>query len=818
MSTTSAEDKQSNVTVSGNVGTFVEVSEMTVAGASSEQKTNPMDSRLNDLEQFFRRPVRITGFYLNSVDALNASVVSAFDPFDKLRQNTAVAKKMHNFHFYRADVVLKFEVEAPSSYYGAYVVTAMPIGHHDIVEVGEINDTNNPWQCPQTIHGVLNIGCGNSVELRLPFMHNKEWAKMSVSDSINEYARMWEVRCFCWCPLRSATSDDVTNELTVHVYAHYENMQFMCPRVEGKKHQYPSKEDKMSTKVASAGSLMQSMSEIPIIGGYLKPVAAGLSVAATALDKMGFTRAQKEETPSVTVTRPFSALTSVAGYDTSENIAMYPGTSSSIDASLVGPSGMDELSLDFLWTKWTVVKQVQWLGTSPYGTFLATLPVTPGLTHMEVGNNYYYPSPAAYVGHPFTFWHGSMQYMFYVPLSAFHKGKLQVFWSRSPITVLTTDITNQLYNVVFDVTNSNRLCVEVDWQHPNSMLRMMVTPGGTQIDGFANGYLHLMVAGSLQGMSPTALTYVTILARPSPNLRFSVPKAVEPGSGGADAFATSWYLQGGFVVADEEEIECVKLVPSSHSTFGSAGASFETFDSVRPLLQKFTHFFRCKLSEANHWTFPHYLGPPTQYEYMRDTSETHNVFALPYSPSWSMNYGELFGRLNTPYFTWYGWMSQMYVGVTGGARIKILSSTLNQEDVAAANRAVVVVASSLQDYENFDGSDNAISVGDACSSGMIHSGWQVLTDSVGAEFNFPGYNYEYLFEPRSIVPNVDNSQARREMQRIRIGFPAHHTLPTGSDKILNFFYAGSSDANGVYFKKVPMMKFERRVVPMLGAE
>jgi len=160
----------------------------------------------------------------------------------------------------------------------------------------------------------------------------------------------------------------------------------------------------------------------------------------------------------------------------------------------------------------------------------------------------------------------------------------------------------------------------------------------------------------------------------------------------------------------------------------------------------------------------------------------------------------------------------MYVGVTGGARIKILSSTLNQEDVAAANRAVVVVASSLQDYENFDGSDNAISVGDACSSGMIHSGWQVLTDSVGAEFNFPGYNYEYLYEPRSIVPNVDNSQARREMQRIRIGFPAHHTLPTGSDKILNFFYAGSSDANGVYFKKVPMMKFERRVVPMLGAE
>jgi hypothetical protein len=822
MSTTTDNAEQSNVTGKSEVGQVVILGETVKSGVNSMQKDSLNGANMTDLEAFFRREVKVTSFTIAGTDSMNpfTSKLSLFCPFKELKLNAAVFARMKGYRYYKADCVIRFTVDAPANAYGCYVFSAMPVGYHDqMIPANILNESNNGYQCTQCdIHGVMNIGLGNSVELKLPFFHNREWAKVSpMAVSGEEYPHMWLVDCYCWHPLSNATATDAIS-LTVTAWAHFENVQFMSPRVEGKR-SFPSKGDKwLSTNLGIAAGAMGGMSEVPVIGAYATPAAAGLSVAATLADMMGFTRKQKTEDPMPVMQRLFSGLTTVAGNDTSENLALYPGTTSSIDPSLVAPVTEDQMSLDYLLQKWTVVAQVIWTAGTAVGTRLLGLPVTPGLCLQS--SSYLLPTVPGFIGCPFTYWSGGMEYMFYIPVSSFHKGRLQILWADDLISSFSVDPTNQLYNVLMDVTATNRLCVKVGWQSDRPALRMRMATTAP-IKEFRNGNLHIFVSSPLIAPDPNTTTTITVLARACPDMRFAMPKAVEPSlaAGDADDFLTSFHLEGGVVGESSEEIDCIDLVPSSCKAFGVMAGTVETFESVRPLLQKFTQYYRTKLSTAPHlYQFPLRAAPPINHAALE--VDPNATFMIPAAPIWTNNSGIALGSGDrwVPHFTWYGWYTSMYAGVTGGGRMKIHAATLNQSDVAAAERPITVIATLINDNQILNEiADAARTVGDASSAGSANSAWQVIKDTNGAEFNFPSYCLDRLFEPRGLMPNMSNATGLfiRDVEKIQIGFPYAHTLPSGNDYVLNFFYAGSSDACGVMFKKVPRVIYRRDEAPTI---
>jgi len=826
MSTTVDNADQSNVTGGSELGKQVVLGETVVAGTGSNVQKEGGKTAFTDLEAFFRREVKIYNFTLAGTDITGAlsTQMPLLCPYARLRSNAAIYARMKGYKYFKADCVVRFSVDAPSNAYGAYLFTALPMGTHDLDRptANFLTQTNSFQGTQCDYHGVMNIGLGNAVEFRLPFFHNKEWAKTNPGtlDTDTWGYAMWALNCHCWCPLRNATGSDALS-LTVNVWAHFENIQFMSPQLEGKR-AYPSKDDKwLSKSLVDAAGAAGGMSEVPVIGAYATPAAAGLSVAATLADMMGFTRAQKTEDPRPMMSRLFSSLTTVAGNDTSENVALYPGTSSSIDPSLVAPVQEDQLSLDYLLQKWTVVAQVTWSASAAVGSNLVNIPVTPGQC-LASGTNTYYPSPAGFIGTPFTYWRGGMEYMVYIPVSSFHKGRLQICWADKKHTSHATDPTNQLYNVLMDVTSSNRLCFKVGWQSDLPALRMRISNAAAG-DLFINGNVGVYVASPLLAPDPNTSTIVTILARACPDMRFTLPKAVEESDlyGSSDSVLTTWTLEGGVVGESSEEIDCIELVPSVGTLFGSMGGNIETFESIRPLLQKFTHYWRGKLSQAPHFfVFPLRAAPPLSGYPLSTWSGTN--FLIPPAPFWTQNNGQTPGYGTNcwkPYFTWYGWYTAMYAGITGGARMKIHAAPISQADVAAAERPITVIANNINAQVVFAASDNQPSSGDASSVGAAHNAWQVIKDTNGAEFNFPSYCVQRLFEPRGAPQNVgganfdpDSSEGShgRVHERVMFGFPYAHTLPTGSDYVLNFFYAGSSDASCTMFKMCPRMIYRVR--------
>jgi hypothetical protein len=286
------------------------------------------------------------------------------------------------------------------------------------------------------------------------------------------------------------------------------------------------KDDKTISKTAGKIASMAAMaSTVPFLAPFAGPVAAGAASVMSMASMFGFTRESAPEKPVDVHQKSFAPLANVDGTDGSEVVALLQGNTLPIDPGIGGGSHSDEMAFASLFERWTIIDTFTWDTAATALTNIETIPVTPYFGKQTLGA--FYATTAGFVGFPFTYWRGGMEYKLIIPSSVYHRGMLQVLWCTDT-GIPVTDVTQILHNEIFDVEAGSEYTFTVDWSKRspaflNSGFQSKTTGSDS---GNSNGFIIFRVISQLQAMGGSAPITCVLMARAMPNMEFGFPRQI----------------------------------------------------------------------------------------------------------------------------------------------------------------------------------------------------------------------------------------------------------------------------------------------------
>jgi len=376
---------------------------------------------------------------------------------------------------------------------------------------------------------------------------------------------------------------------------------------------------KMAGMVASAA---ESLSTLPVIGSFAATAGAVARGAESVLSWFGFTREFDERMPIPVTQRSITNVAHVDGTDPSDLAALMSANEVSIDPTLNGFASEDCLALADFMSRWVLVDTFVWSSADPSMRWLSSVPVTPSYCRQfaeEDGDNLFLTT-AGYVGLPFSYWRGTMEYLIIIPVSKFHRGALQLVWTPLGAALDGTDVTNVSLNVIFDVSENVDREVVVGFARENPVLHnTIITDRVPIVDlGSTNGTLHFRVINPLVAQASTASTSVFVFAR-GKNVQFGVPRDSlryideAPLPNPLEVLLYDQVvLQAKGALGDDSDLGVARtvLVPES-GTYPSDKILFgEEIVSIRALLQKPSLIRMLSFAPATNIVLPMYFTMP----------------------------------------------------------------------------------------------------------------------------------------------------------------------------------------------------------------
>lgn len=150
------------------VTTFEEVGDVTVADEPCTISRNPIFP-IQEVISFVRRPVPIFRHRWKPTDDAGAGFV--IDPLSLLLRLPSVQKKIANYRYMRADVVVKVRINGTKFHYGAWAVSAVPMG------APSFSDSYVPdatWLSGFN-GGMITPDSEETFEIRLPYIYNRPY-------------------------------------------------------------------------------------------------------------------------------------------------------------------------------------------------------------------------------------------------------------------------------------------------------------------------------------------------------------------------------------------------------------------------------------------------------------------------------------------------------------------------------------------------------------------------------------------------------------------------------------------------------------------
>jgi len=661
----------------------IEKEVVSAGGSDTEALKLHMSVRSKELSDFLTRSTRIATGLLQATDTAYFNLLGAtFDPFTLFLTNTYIAAKVKEFSWFRADLEVILTLTVPSNAYGLYNLQALCEGGNDInpnsIEIGGAY-ADNVWTSLQDLHALIDITKSTTVVLTLP------WVYAVDAYQIGQQVGPWRLALWALQPIRNAMNTDVITG-TYNMYCRFKpGFELGLPTFQsgkggmkgmGKKAldtAMQMKKDKTISKTAKSLGFAAAVigTAVPFLAPMAMATAAGLASVASIADYFGFTRESDPMPPTPMTLRSINNLANVDGKDTSDVVALFANNATTIDPTIGGGLAEDETSIASLYPRETIVDTFSWPLASAAGTVLRGIPVSPFFNYVVLGAQY--PTTAGYVGLPFNYWRGGMKFHVYIPSSIYHRGMLQVYWSPTAITI-ASDLSNVLFNVIIDVTNSSEIEIEVPYAMPQMCLRNtgFLNPGAqvTAAPGSnCNGFLYFVVANQLQTVGASGDIQVFIAAKATPDMRFGVPCVARPflsDSTYASALPMGfiWQLQSGPLDDGGEAVETVNLLGGASSIMSYPVEDVlwgEIFGSVRALVERmsFVQFF--PTTAANYGQgFPPFYPPVAPTKYIGAGIEV------------APNNATILGT--RPYWTWFSHYAAMFVGVRGSTRIKVINS------------------------------------------------------------------------------------------------------------------------------------------------
>lgn len=780
---------------------------------------------LKEPKDFFLQNVLVRKITITNTDT-PTTVLGAvdFDPLKDYLVNDLVKSRWRGYANLRAGYVLTVVATIPGTCYGAYNIVAIPDGGYD--SVGFDNVVNDSYVTGrQSEHAIINCEMQNTIQLELPFLLSSQAMALSPTVGYREYP-MWRVRVWAESAIQSSIAATATGTLLFYVRL-MEGYSFENRQLQSKSFPVPKK---TSTRFAGLSSAVSHFgSKVPVLKPFTEAAAAGLAVASGVADLFGYTREAMPTTPSPFMRRLFSNPLTVDGTDGSEILALYNSNAVAIDAAVAGGPKEDPMSLEYLFAKWTIIKRME-ISTATAVGVVANVAVSPGVGFAD--GNTFHMTAAGYVGLPFSWWSGDMEYMVYIPSSPNLKGALQVFWSPEPVLAFATDPTVWLNGHMIDLCGSSRTHLVVPMAAPNPTRVLYPIESSVVIPyrpEATNGFLVFYLTTQLVAPRVGATLPIMILARGGSNMRFHVPNVV-PIARTEDTTKTksmSNYIcfQGPVEDGDDNVGEVmVNLNPTVSSPPLDSVYFGETFESVRALVQRFSQIGYVRIANVTD----------------DGGGDISGFFGVTYPPVKNVR-GTVLGVGNSGNFiprgvqapryegssyistswTWVGHYLPMYTGYRGGHRVKVIQCPSVSGPTANSNNllAVAVPAPSAKFLTDECSTNNNLLTHFGPNTGNLFTDCSPLplnkTD-VGIEYTVPYYS-PFRYGPTRLT-NGDQLAAWDE-----IAWPYHNPGARGivslslrpdqfSEQTVErieaqVWVAASSDVGVSRFRRIPALNY-----------
>lgn len=543
-------------------------SSYSVGSTASHPAASIADATPNvDLANFLSRPVRIYSYTWNETDAIGTT--TSISPWQLFFANTTIASKLLNYAWLRCDLKLKIMVNASPFYYGASLVSYLPLPNFKSNTI--VNDLATRYFIPLSQRPHLWIYPQNNEggEMMLPFFLYKNYIS-TVSNQ--DFLDMGTLSFTNITELVSA-SGAVGTGVTVTVYAWAENVVVSGPTaglLQQSKDEYGK--GPVSSVASAIASAAKALTKIPIIKPYATATQMGMEGVSAIASKLGYCN-----TPVISDTMPFRnqplpVLSSTEqGYPV-EKMTIDPKNELSIDPRIVGLPPIDELNIQHLVGRESYLCTTTWSSADTTDKLLFQSAVTPDMFDMDsLTQAKLYMTPMAFTAQLFAQWRGDIIFRFRFIATQYHRGRVRVIFDPSGSVaqnITTTSATQAMcFNEVIDLTKDTNVELRIPYNQSFAWLKTFTATSSTQIPwtvsstptfnhiaGTTNGSIAMRVVTALTGPMDLFTIPVIISVRGADNLEFANPRDI-----------SQRYTQ--FAVQSKDEYE---VTPSSMVIAGTA--------------------------------------------------------------------------------------------------------------------------------------------------------------------------------------------------------------------------------------------------------
>lgn len=586
--------------------------------------------------EFFRRPVLVKQAEW-SVGAVAADRTFVFDPWTLWATNARVKSKLDNFYLMKCKLMVKIVVNGTPMQWGKGIMSYHPLSTLDdtVPLVPTISTKGWLGACmaqSQRSHIVFDISQSTGGCLCLPFIWPSNYVRLTSAADIATLGRVHITK------LSNFYDPNIVNPVqpsySVWVWAEEMDLQvptytlalqgcLVCknecdpvcnPVLQGDEYQ-EGNNGIISGPAGVISALAGRLAKVPYIGPYALATQIGSSAIASIARIFGFSRPISDMNAASVYQNSMGSLATTIGLDNTMKLTFDPKQELTIDPRVVGldPS-VDEMSLNFLTQKESLLTQFVWFDNSPSGTKLGAIAVTPlcGLKNpLAVSANEisYQLTPLAFAAVPFQYWSGTLKYRFEFIASRFMRGRVKIAWD--PISTANAGQASNFnvnLNQTIDLAESRNIEFSVSWaagqpyKKVNYGMSLMNRAVSNYIDGIAapdidnaytNGYISVAVMNRLVSQASIPSDGVTV------NVYISAGDDFElhgPNSDLVNGIAyTSLELQGDTDGQDiatlmpNEPVQTISLVSKEMSNVEKKNLVFfgDPIVSIRQLLRRY---------------------------------------------------------------------------------------------------------------------------------------------------------------------------------------------------------------------------------------
>jgi hypothetical protein len=794
----------------------VEVTEPTIVVEKSDEALSVMRSAVIPPVEWAMRDILVNRIDIANTDTPFINLLGVFRAFEAWYLNSWVTAHATGYKYFRGTLVITANMVTPGSSFGAYVVQALcdgmmnPVGSG--VDDAGVDDIHT--SCSD-VFGILNCETGNSVVLRLPFVCPFEAMSFDATFANTPFGNngMWRLLLWPLTPLTSTINTSALGQVTF--FAHMEDFEMEVHQFQGKKSSAPfkaslekpvKKEQGRFGKIASTTATVAAAvsNAVPFLAPFAGPVAVGMGALATIADIFGFTRESSPTMPTPIIPKLTSTLATIDGIDPSEVLGLVNSNAVSIDPRIGGGTGSDPMSFGDLFERWTLVRSFGISKATPVGG-VYNIPVTPSFPGVTLGRCFH--TTAGYVGLPFQYWSGDMEYLIYIPSHPNIKGALQVFWDPSVFptatTTYATDPTHLLSGTMIDLSGSSCTFVRVDMTGLTSSKfnEPVYSTGSTRAIDYCNGSLSFYLNAEVTTPRTDALVVtVLIFARGGKNMKFHVPKTFTSWGGENDQITltnSTFRLQGLSEFDPSVESTDVVLAQGQGSTPVVQVHYGEDIASARGLVQKFSYAGTVLLENSTDVSKPRpfaSLGFPQNSDYYSGQGHGYipDTSALgfdPINPTGSV----------AQVWTWANHYLRLFCGYRGSHRIKLYhrDTGVPVDDTYPVHVGALVP----NDIQSMGYVINALN---RRTSIFTHESIQPISESAAGEYLIPFYSYQKYVSwwDLDITGGLDYPYAAKSA-RAFIWMPTGAFKVSGDQKSFDIYQAGGPDISVAHFRRVP---------------